>query len=103
VSVGFGEGFFFAEVLGMLGVFIWAAIGLKYHPASRLRWRASNGMHGKFVLRVVGFCGRVRFEDKPAMSSECFPITVLPHVSQIYRDYLALAESAGDAPVRRSY
>ena len=38
-----------------------------------------------------------------AMSGECFPITVLPHVSRIYRDYLAMAESAGDAPVRRWY
>src|SRR5882757_7482927 len=37
------------------------------------------------------------------MSVECFPITVLPHVSQIYRDYLAMADSAGDAPVRRWY
>jgi bacillithiol biosynthesis cysteine-adding enzyme BshC len=34
------------------------------------------------------------------MSVECFPITVLPHVSQIYRDYLAMAEGAG---VRRLY
>jgi bacillithiol biosynthesis cysteine-adding enzyme BshC len=37
------------------------------------------------------------------MSSECFPITVLPHVSQLYRDYLAMADSAGDAAVRRWY
>jgi bacillithiol biosynthesis cysteine-adding enzyme BshC len=37
------------------------------------------------------------------MSSECFPITVLPHVSQLYRDYLAKADSAGDAAVRRWY
>src|SRR5271168_3080708 len=37
------------------------------------------------------------------MSSECFPITVLPHVSQIYRDYLAMADSTGDAAVRRWY
>jgi len=37
------------------------------------------------------------------MSSECFPITVLPHVSEIYRDYLAMADSAGDAAVRRWY
>jgi bacillithiol synthase len=37
------------------------------------------------------------------MSTECFPITVLPHVSQIYRDYLAMAESASDAAVRRWY
>jgi bacillithiol biosynthesis cysteine-adding enzyme BshC len=35
------------------------------------------------------------------MSSECFPITVLPHVSQIYFDYLAMADRAGDAAVRR--
>jgi len=28
------------------------------------------------------------------MSVECFPITVLPHVSQIYRDYLAMEEHA---------
>jgi bacillithiol synthase len=28
------------------------------------------------------------------MSVECFPITVLPHVSQIYRDYLAMDEHA---------
>jgi bacillithiol synthase len=37
------------------------------------------------------------------MSSECFPITVLPHVSALYRDYLAMAESAADAEVRRWY
>jgi bacillithiol biosynthesis cysteine-adding enzyme BshC len=37
------------------------------------------------------------------MSSECFPITVLPHVSALYRDYLAMADSAGDAAVRRWY
>jgi len=35
------------------------------------------------------------------MSSECFPITILPHVSKIYRDYLAMADSARDAAVRR--
>ncbi len=37
------------------------------------------------------------------MSSECFPITVLPHVSQLYRDYLAMGDSAPDAAVRRWY
>ncbi len=37
------------------------------------------------------------------MSVECFPITVLPHVSPLYRDYLALAETAEAAPVRRWY
>jgi bacillithiol biosynthesis cysteine-adding enzyme BshC len=37
------------------------------------------------------------------MSVECFPITVLPHVSQIYLDYLAMAESADGSAVRRWY
>ncbi len=37
------------------------------------------------------------------MSIECYPITILPHISQLYRDYLAMAESAADAPVRRWY
>jgi bacillithiol synthase len=35
------------------------------------------------------------------MSSECFPITVLPHMSKVYLDYLAMADSAEDAGVRR--
>jgi bacillithiol synthase len=37
------------------------------------------------------------------MSVECFPITVLPHISSIYRDYLAMADSAADVAVRRWY
>ena len=37
------------------------------------------------------------------MSIECFPITVLPHVSPMYRDYLAMAGSAGDAVIRQWY
>jgi bacillithiol biosynthesis cysteine-adding enzyme BshC len=37
------------------------------------------------------------------MSVECYPISVFPHVSQIYLDYLAMAESAGDSAVRRWY
>src|ERR1700689_279060 len=37
------------------------------------------------------------------MSIECFPITVLPHISPLYRDYLAMADSADEAPVRRWY
>ena len=37
------------------------------------------------------------------MSVECYPITVLPHISQLYRDYLAMGESGTDAPVRRWY
>jgi bacillithiol synthase len=35
------------------------------------------------------------------MSFECYPITVLPHISQLYRDYLAMGDSAPDAPVRQ--
>lgn len=37
------------------------------------------------------------------MSVECYPISILQHVSQLYRDYLAMADSAVDAPVRRWY
>ncbi len=37
------------------------------------------------------------------MSSECYPITVLPNVSKIYLDYLAMADSPKDAPVRKWY
>jgi bacillithiol biosynthesis cysteine-adding enzyme BshC len=37
------------------------------------------------------------------MSVECFPMTVVPHVSPIYRDFLAMADSADDAPVRQWY
>ena len=37
------------------------------------------------------------------MSFECYPITVLPHISQLYRDYLAMGDSADDSSVRRWY
>jgi bacillithiol biosynthesis cysteine-adding enzyme BshC len=37
------------------------------------------------------------------MSVECYPITILPHVSQLYRDYLALDEKPADALVRGWY
>jgi bacillithiol biosynthesis cysteine-adding enzyme BshC len=37
------------------------------------------------------------------MSSECFPITILPHLSQLYRDYLAMGDSRSDAAVRQWY
>ena len=37
------------------------------------------------------------------MSVECFPISVLPHVSKIYLDHLAMADGAGDSAVRRWY
>ena len=37
------------------------------------------------------------------MSVECYPITVLPHVSQIYRDFLAMGEKPADAAIRCWY
>ncbi len=37
------------------------------------------------------------------MSVECYPITVLPHVSQIYRDFLTMGEKPADAAVRQWY
>lgn len=36
------------------------------------------------------------------MSVECYPITVLPHISQIYRDYLAMGDNP-ESPVRSWY
>jgi bacillithiol biosynthesis cysteine-adding enzyme BshC len=36
------------------------------------------------------------------MSTECYPIATLPHVTKLYRDYLAMGESA-DAAVRGWY
>src|SRR5216683_3387292 len=63
-------------------------------------------MHAKAGIRCRGGCvcdAVVENEVWAAMSVECFPITVLPHVSEIYRDYLAMADSAGDAAVRQWY
>jgi bacillithiol biosynthesis cysteine-adding enzyme BshC len=37
------------------------------------------------------------------MSSECYPITVLPNMSKMYLDYLAMADSPKDAPIRQWY
>jgi bacillithiol biosynthesis cysteine-adding enzyme BshC len=37
------------------------------------------------------------------MSTECYPITILPSISRLYRDYLAMRERDSDAPVRRWY
>src|SRR6266702_3977918 len=37
------------------------------------------------------------------MNVECYRITVLPHVSQIYRDYLTMGDKPADAAVRRWY
>ena len=35
------------------------------------------------------------------MSAECYPMSVLPHITRLYADYLAMAESSG--PVRQWY
>jgi bacillithiol synthase len=35
------------------------------------------------------------------MSAECYPMSVLPHISRLYADYLAMAEAIG--PVRQWY
>src|ERR1700729_2218756 len=37
------------------------------------------------------------------MSSECYPIKVLPHMSALYLDYLEMADSSADAGVRQWY
>jgi bacillithiol biosynthesis cysteine-adding enzyme BshC len=37
------------------------------------------------------------------MSTECYPITVLPHISRLYREFLAMDDGAAIAPVRRWY
>ena len=37
------------------------------------------------------------------MSVECFPITIMPHVSQLFRDYVAVGDKPADAAVRRWY
>jgi bacillithiol biosynthesis cysteine-adding enzyme BshC len=34
------------------------------------------------------------------MSTECYPIATLPHVTRLYRDYLAMGEAAAESPVR---
>lgn len=37
------------------------------------------------------------------MSAECYPITILPHVSRLFRDYADLRTAPADAPVRQFY
>jgi bacillithiol biosynthesis cysteine-adding enzyme BshC len=37
------------------------------------------------------------------MSAECYPITILPHVSPLYRGYLGMGDSPADAMVRQWY
>jgi len=40
-------------------------------------------------------------ESSTAMSAECYPITILPHISELYRDFLSMAETPASAPLRR--
>ncbi|MGI4756095.1 MAG: hypothetical protein ACRYGF_04510, partial [Janthinobacterium lividum] len=37
------------------------------------------------------------------MSEECYPITILPHLSRLFCDYTELRSAPADAPVRRFY
>ncbi len=37
------------------------------------------------------------------MSAECYPVSVLPHITRLYTDYLALAEQPADSVLRRWY
>ena len=37
------------------------------------------------------------------MSAECYPITVLPQISRLFREYTELRTAPADAPVRRFY
>ena len=37
------------------------------------------------------------------MSAECYPITVLPQISRLFREYTELRSAPADAPVRRFY
>ncbi len=37
------------------------------------------------------------------MDAECYPITVLPHLSRLFREYSELRTAPADAPVRRYY
>ena len=37
------------------------------------------------------------------MSTECYPIATLPHTTKLFRDYLAMGESAAGSPVRGWY
>ena len=35
------------------------------------------------------------------MSAECYPVSVLPHITRLFADYLALAEQPAGSPLRR--
>jgi bacillithiol biosynthesis cysteine-adding enzyme BshC len=37
------------------------------------------------------------------MATECYPITTLPHITRLYRDFLAMAETPADSPLRQWY
>ncbi len=42
-------------------------------------------------------------EKSVSMGSECYPITILPHISKLYQEYLAAVEGAVNSPARRWY
>jgi uncharacterized protein YllA (UPF0747 family) len=37
------------------------------------------------------------------MSAECYPVSVLPHITRLYADYLAMGEQPAGSPLRRWY
>ncbi|MGI4854188.1 MAG: bacillithiol biosynthesis cysteine-adding enzyme BshC [Janthinobacterium lividum] len=37
------------------------------------------------------------------MSAECYPITILPHIARLFRDYAELRTAPADAPIRQLY
>ena len=37
------------------------------------------------------------------MSTECYPIATLPHITRLYREYLAMGDSAATSPMRAWY
>jgi bacillithiol biosynthesis cysteine-adding enzyme BshC len=53
---------------------------------------------------VPSYIGSSQAEEaQPSMSVECYPITVLPHLAKLFREYTELRTAPADAPVRRFY
>jgi bacillithiol biosynthesis cysteine-adding enzyme BshC len=79
------------------GLGVGVALGfmrLRYHSASGSPSAASKGSD-----RVQWIEGEGKWRQ---MSAECYPMSVLPHISRLYGDYLAMGEAAG-AGVRGWY
>lgn len=89
-----GDGFFvfavfvFAEGLAGALFFIVKKLS-KLHPTRRVCHPISR------YPRKITF--------HPDMSAECYPITVLPQISRLFREYTELRTAPPNAPVRRFY